>query len=40
MSSKQLLKRIGLGLLTLWLVSLVVFAGVALFYLLHLLIEG
>ena len=28
MSSKQLLKRIGLGLLTLWLVSLVVFAAV------------
>ena len=28
MSSKQLLRRIGLGLLTLWLVSLVVFAAV------------
>ena len=28
MSSKQLLRRIGLGILTLWLVSLVVFAAV------------
>ena len=28
MSSKQILRRIGLGLLTLWLVSLVVFAAV------------
>jgi len=27
-SSKQLLRRIGLGILTLWLVSLVVFAAV------------